>query len=233
AAPARQADQQARQMQIRQLMPPLNELLTPEQTRVARTGTDPDKLALFMSFEGEKRTQVLRALGPQALVRFPELRRQAMAAGQPAFYVNQELIDNKLFRALYSNRQLEEVLVDFWTNHFNVFNGKAQERQLMTSFERDAIRPHVLGKFRDLLLATARHPAMLLYLDNWQSQVPRDDIRLPNGPNGAPLARPGLNENYGRELLELHTLGVDGGYTQQDVIAVARAFSGWTIFDIA
>jgi len=118
-------------------------------------------------------------------------------------------------------------------NHFNVYNGKAQERQLITSFERDAIRPNAFGKFRDLLLATARHPAMLLYLDNWQSQVPRDDIRLPNGPNGAPLARPGLNENYGRELLELHTLGVDGGYTQQDVIAVARAFSGWTIYDIA
>jgi len=232
ATTARQADTQARQLELRRLLPPLNELLTPDQVRVARTGTDAEKLALFMSFDGEKRTQVLRALGPQALVRFPELRRQAMAAGQPAFYVNQELIDNKLFRALYSNRQLEEVLVDFWMNHFNVFNGKAQERQLITSFERDAIRPNVLGKFRDLLLATARHPAMLLYLDNWQSQVPREDIRLPTGPNGVPLPRPGLNENYGRELLELHTLGVDGGYTQQDVIAVARAFSGWTIFDL-
>jgi uncharacterized protein (DUF1800 family) len=155
-----------------------------------------------------------------------------MAAQQPAGYVNQELVDHKLLRALYSNRQLEEVLVDFWMNHFNVFNGKAQERQLLTSFERDAIRPHVLGHFRDLLLATARHPAMLLYLDNWQSQVPRDDIRPPIGPTGTPLPRPGLNENYGREILELHTLGVDGGYTQQDVIAVARAFSGWTIYDI-
>jgi uncharacterized protein (DUF1800 family) len=233
ATVARQADQQLRQMEFRKLMPPLNELLTPDQIRVARTGTDSDKLALFTSLDGEKRTQVLRALGPQALARFPDLRRQSMAAGQPAAYVNQELIDNKLFRALYSSRQLEEVLVDFWMNHFNVFNGKAQERQLLTSFERDAIRPNVLGKFRDLLLATARHPAMLLYLDNWQSQVPRDDIRLPIGPNGTPLARPGLNENYGRELLELHTLGVDGGYTQQDVIAVARAFSGWTIYDVA
>ena len=230
---ARQADQQARQMEFRRLMPPLTDLLTPDQIRIARTGTDADRLALFASLEGEKRTQVLRALGPQALARFPDLRRQSMAAAQPAVYVNQELIDNKLLRALYSNRQLEEVLVDFWMNHFNVYNGKAQERQLITSFERDAIRPNAFGKFRDLLLATARHPAMLLYLDNWQSQVPRDDIRLPNGPNGAPLARPGLNENYGRELLELHTLGVDGGYTQQDVIAVARAFSGWTIYDIA
>jgi len=230
---ARQADQQARQLELRRLMPPLTDLLTPDQIRIARTGSDADKLALFASLEGEKRTQVLRALGPQALARFPDLRRQSMAAAQPAAFVNEELIDNKLLRALYSNRQLEEVLVDFWMNHFNVYNGKAQERQLITSFERDAIRPNAFGKFRDLLLATARHPAMLLYLDNWQSQVPRDDIRLPNGPNGAPLARPGLNENYGRELLELHTLGVDGGYTQQDVIAVARAFSGWTIYDIA
>jgi uncharacterized protein (DUF1800 family) len=233
ATAARQVEQQARQLEIRKLMPPLNELLTPEQTRVAFSGADAERLALFMSLDDEKRAQVLRALGPQALVRFPDLRRQAMAAAQPANYVNQELIENKLSRALYSNRQLEEVLVDFWMNHFNVFNGKAQERQLLTSFERDAIRPNVLGKFRDLLLATARHPAMLLYLDNWQSQVPRDDIRPPIGPNGLPLPRPGLNENYGRELLELHTLGVDGGYTQQDVVAVARAFSGWTIYDVA
>jgi uncharacterized protein (DUF1800 family) len=232
ATSARQADAQARQMEIRRLMPPLNELLAPDQIRTARNGTDAEKLALFNSFDGEKRKQVLRALGPQALVNFTDLRRESMATGQPAAYVNQELVDNKLLRALYSNRQLEEVLVDFWMNHFNVFNGKAQERQLLTSFERDAIRPNALGRFRDLLLATARHPAMLLYLDNWQSQSPRDDIRPLIGPNGAPLPRPGLNENYGREILELHTLGVDGGYTQEDVIAVARAFTGWTIYDI-
>jgi uncharacterized protein (DUF1800 family) len=233
ATSARQADAQARQMEFRKLMPPLNELLTPEQIRTARNGTESEKLALFNSFDDDKRKQVLRALGPQALAGLPDLRREAMAASQPAMYVNQELIENKLMRAVYSNRQLEEVLVDFWTNHFNVFNGKAQERQLITSFERDAIRPNVFGHFRDLLLATARHPAMLLYLDNWQSQSPRDDIRPPVGPNGAPLPRPGLNENYGREILELHTLGVDGGYTQDDVIAVARAFTGWTIYDLA
>src|SRR5262249_1244004 len=126
-----------------------------------------------------------------------------------------------------SNHQLEEVLVDFWMNHFNVFNGKGQERVLLTSFERDAIRPHIFGHFEDLLLATARHPAMLFYLDNWQSQSPRDDIPVP-----ATVRRPGLNENYGRELMELHTLGVDGGYTQADVTAVARAFTGWTIYDL-
>jgi uncharacterized protein (DUF1800 family) len=131
---------------------------------------------------------------------------------------------------VYSSRQLEEVLVDFWLNHFNVFNNKGPARMLLTSYERDAIRPHVLGRFRELLLATARHPAMLYYLDNWQSQAPRED------PPGAPpppanVRRPGLNENYGRELMELHTLGVNGGYTQDDVIAVARAFTGWTIYD--
>jgi uncharacterized protein (DUF1800 family) len=149
-----------------------------------------------------------------------------MAASQPQQLVNTDLIENKLYRAVYSNRQLEEILVDFWFNHFNVFNGKGQDRVLLTSFEKDAIRPHVFGHFKDMLLATARHPAMLFYLDNWQSQAPRDDLPLPQGAR-----RPGLNENYGRELLELHTLGVDGGYTQEDVIAVARAFTGWTIYD--
>jgi uncharacterized protein (DUF1800 family) len=185
-------------------------------------------LALINSFDADKRQKVVRALGPQPFADVPELRREAMAATQPQQLVNAELIENKLYRAIYSNRQLEEVLVDFWVNHFNVFNGKGQDRLLLTSFERDAIRPYIFGHFKDMLLATARHPAMLFYLDNWQSQVPRDD--LPPLPPGA--RRPGINENYGRELMELHTLGVDGGYTQEDVVAVARAFSGWTIYDL-
>jgi uncharacterized protein (DUF1800 family) len=159
----------------------------------------------------------------------PELRREVMMATQPQQLVNSELIENKLYRALYSNRQLEEVLVDFWVNHFNIYNGKGQDRIYLTGFERDAIRPYVFGHFKDMLLATARHPAMLFYLDNFQSQVPRDDLPTLLPVN---LNRPGLNENYGRELMELHTLGVDGGYTQQDVIAVARALSGWSIFDL-
>jgi len=228
---ARQADQQARQLEVRKQMPPLNELLTQEQIRTARTGTDEQKLALFNSFEPEKRRQILRALGPQALIGLPQLRREAMAVNQPQQLVNMDLIENKLYRAIYSNRQLEEVLVDFWVNHFNVFNGKGPIRVLLTSYERDAIRPHVFGHFKDLLLATAHHPAMLIYLDNVQSQVPRDDFPQPIGPNGVPARRPGINENYGRELMELHTLGVDGGYTQDDVIAVARAFTGWTVYD--
>jgi uncharacterized protein (DUF1800 family) len=226
-ANARKAEQEARQKEFRRLMPPLTELLSPEQIRTANGGTADEKRALFDSLDGEKRRLVLRALSPQALAGLPSLRREALSIAQPQVFVNSELIEQKLYRAVYSNRQLEEVLVDFWMNHFNVFNGKGQGRLLLTGFERDAIRPYVFGHFRDMLLATARHPAMLFYLDNWQSQVPRDDFPVPAG-----VRRPGLNENYGREVLELHTLGVDGGYTQDDVIAVARAFSGWTIYDL-
>jgi len=184
-----------------------------------------------------------------------------------------ELSQQRILRAAYSERQLEEVMVDFWMNHFNVFVGKGQVRLYLTEYERDAIRPRVLGKFRDLLGASAASPAMLFYLDNWQSTaapnaptsaqpdrmraqphrrpVMRDPnaIRKPgqsprpfpapdaidstaanaNGARPAAMRRRGLNENYARELMELHTLGVDGGYTQTDVQEVARAFTGWTI----
>jgi len=171
-----------------------------------------------------------------------------------------ELSQQRIIRAVYSERQLEEVLVDFWMNHFNVFVGKGQVRNYLTEYERDVIRPRVFGKFRDLLGATAHSPAMLFYLDNWQSAAPegvattadaernRNAMRrrvpaagMPNGrrrlqdPDGLgrrdiPQQRSrGINENYARELMELHTLGVDGGYTQKDVQEVARAFTGWTI----
>ncbi|MCH7342651.1 DUF1800 domain-containing protein [Pelomonas sp. CA6] len=136
----------------------------------------------------------------------------------------------RLLRALSSPEPLREVLVEFWFNHFNVFSGKSQVSVLVGAYERDAIRPHVLGRFRDLLGATARHPAMLIYLDNVQSVAPgwrpaaRAASALP------PALRPsGLNENYARELMELHTLGVDGGYTQQDVTELARMLTGWTV----
>jgi uncharacterized protein (DUF1800 family) len=227
AAEARKAEQDERQKEMRRLRPPLNELLSQEEIRVATRGSVDEKLALLDSFDAAKRRQVIQALPPQAFSDLPELRREQMAANQPQQFVNNELIEQKLYRAVYSTRQLEEVLVDFWMNHFNVFNGKGQGRVLLTSFERDAIRPYVFGHFKDMLLATARHPAMLFYLDNWQSQSPREDFPAP-----ANVRRPGLNENYGRELLELHTLGVDGGYTQADVTAVARAFTGWTIYDL-
>jgi uncharacterized protein (DUF1800 family) len=148
------------------------------------------------------------------------MREARARAGLPLL----ELSQQKLLRAVYSERQLEEVLVDFWFNHFNVFAGKGQfARFYLTEYEREAIRPYVLGRFRDMLGATAKSPAMLWYLDNWMSAAPAAASRQAQRP-----AR-GLNENYGRELLELHTLGVDGGYTQQDVVEVARAFTGWTI----
>src|SRR5215472_6727955 len=170
-----------------------------------------------------------------------------------------ELSMAKMTRAVYSERQLDEVMVDFWYNHFNVFAAKGADRWLITEYERDAIRPHAMGKFRDLLEATAKSPAMLFFLDNWlsadpvawkklqQEQEARREMRpaiygpfgrarFPQGrpgPNANPNAKQkqerGLNENYGRELMELHTLGVDGGYTQDDVIDVAKALTGWTI----
>jgi uncharacterized protein (DUF1800 family) len=131
----------------------------------------------------------------------------------------------RITRAIASNRQLEEVMVGFWFNHFNVYAQKGAVRWMVPAYEREAIRPHALGRFRDLVLATARHPAMLFYLDNWLST--RADWVVPGGPYAG--RRLGLNENYARELMELHTMGVDGGYTQQDVIEVARCFTGWTI----
>jgi uncharacterized protein (DUF1800 family) len=151
-----------------------------------------------------------------------------------------DIEEAKLLRAVYSERQLEEVLVDFWFNHFNVFAGKGATRNYVSEYEREAIRPYVLGNFRDMLGATAKSPAMLFYLDNWlssseNSQRPMGSPRRGNAArlnNTAPRPQrrsSGINENYARELLELHTLGVDGGYTQQDIVNVAKAFTGWTI----
>ena len=148
-----------------------------------------------------------------------------------------ELMEAKMIRAVYSERQLAEQLSDFWFNHFNIFIYKDTDRWYLIPYERDAIRPHVLGKFRELLEATAQSPAMLFYLDNSSSADPHAFDRLKLHPVRArpgeklpPLGpKRGLNENYGRELMELHTLGVEGGYKQEDVIEVARAFTGWTI----
>lgn len=151
-----------------------------------------------------------------------------------------ELTQEQLLRAVYSERQLQEVMVDFWTNHFNVFWGKGINRYLTSSYIHDVIRPNAMGKFPDLLRATAESPAMLFYLDNWMSVDPQASDRLERvrdrigrfrqqrKPDGQ-KRRTGLNENYARELMELHTLGVDGGYTQKDVTEVARCFTGWTI----
>ncbi len=137
-----------------------------------------------------------------------------------------ELQRAALLRAVYSERQLYELMVDFWENHFSIFANKDDDRYLLTSYDRDTIRPFAMGRFRDLLGATAHSPAMLFYLDNWRSSVARPYPATKTKPAGIDG---GLNENYARELMELHTLGVDGGYTQKDVQEVARCFSGWTI----
>jgi uncharacterized protein (DUF1800 family) len=183
----------------------------------------------------------------------PQQKETLMAINNPQQVVVNELMQAKLLRAIYSERQLEEVMTDFWFNHFNIFIGKGADRYLLTSYERDVIRPHALGKFEDLLVATAKSPAMLFYLDNWLSVGPSSDFALGTPkrvsrrpgyyrrrfPNNFPKERlprqaknkerRGLNENYGRELMELHTLGVNGGYTQRDVTEVARVLTGWTI----
>ncbi|MDH3443434.1 MAG: DUF1800 domain-containing protein [Deltaproteobacteria bacterium] len=158
----------------------------------------------------------------------PRLARERGMNGRMAMagprIVILELQQARLLRSVYSRRQLYEVMTDFWSNHFNIFAAKGAERWLVTSYDRDTIRPHALGKFKDLLRATAQSPAMLFYLDNWLSASPKTRFR--RRPNNR---KRGLNENYAREIMELHTLGVDGGYTEKDVREVARCFTGWTI----
>jgi uncharacterized protein (DUF1800 family) len=212
-----------------------------------------------------------------------EYRRQVTAYYQennlrPPQFLLQELQSQKIIRAVYSERQLQEVMTDFWFNHFNIFWAKNADRNLTTDYEMNVIRPHTMGKFKDLLMATAKSPAMLVYLDNFQSMSP--DAKLPgqvrrlgavrprpgllgggfgnrrlNNPNRneqidremqrdqmtpqqqrqaqrPPVAnrrKPGINENYAREIMELHTLGVEGGYTQKDVQEMARCLTGWTL----
>lgn len=191
---------------------------------------------------------------------------------RPAQQIMQQQISSRIIRAAYSERQLQEVMTDFWANHFNVFSGKAAVRWYIPSYERDVIRPNALGNFKDLVVGTAKHPAMLFYLDNFQSVSPNAQMNnnrgngvlqraVRNGQlnerqrerlrergltdqqidqrferakqmmNNAQRNQRGINENYARELMELHTLGVDGGYTQKDIVEVAKAFTGWTIAD--
>ena len=191
------------------------------------------QLTLADSLRGGKGQEFLEGLNPRQ-------KETLLAMNNPAGVVTGELTQAKLLRAIYSERQFEEVMTDFWFNHFNVFLDKGLDRLMLTSYERDVIRPHALGKFEDLLVATAKSPAMLFYLDNWLSVGPNSPqalgIPLHPGPYWRPNSRPnpnkrrtGLNENYGRELLELHTLSVNGGYSQRDVTEVAKVFTGWTI----
>ena len=194
-----------------------------------------DQRSLAASLKGGKRDEFLEGMDAKQ-------RETLMALNNPQQVVVDELVQAKLLRAIYSERQLQEVMTDFWFNHFNVFIGKGADRYLLTSYERDVIRPHAMGKFEDLLVATAQSPAMLFYLDNWLSVGPNSEIAngIPKRNRRRSRYRPpvvkqakgrrsGLNENYGRELMELHTLGVNGGYTQKDVTEVARVFTGWTL----
>ena len=166
----------------------------------------------------------------------PAQKEVVAALENPQRVVNEELAAQRLTRDIYSNAQLQEVMTDFWLNHFNVFLHKNDETPYyLVSYERDVIRPNALGKFEDLLEATAHSPAMLLYLDNSSSMGPdspaaeRAKERAARNPNAKKAAPEGLNENYARELMELHTLGVNGGYTQADVTQVARVLTGWTV----
>ncbi len=203
-------------------------LLTPGETRMLRQGTPEERKALLAKMDPAQRDAILARLpgGRQEVMNGSDLalRREMIAAQQPNQVVYHDLTDAKLMRAVQSTHQVEELLADFWFNHFNVFYDKGINRMLTSSYEREAIRPHVLGNFKDLLLATSQHPSMLFYLDNWTS-MSEEAAKRGRGKKKAQ----GLNENYARELLELHTMGVDKGYTQKDVTEVARCFTGWSI----
>jgi uncharacterized protein (DUF1800 family) len=238
----------------------------------------PNPGALLRQLEGGRAAQAANqqqnAAGDEARRDEQRERRQKLQALyreydlRPANQLLPQIVANRVLRAVYSERQLQEVMVDFWQNHFNVYAGKAAVRWYVPSYERDVLRPNALGNFKDLLVGTAQHPAMLFYLDNFESVSPnaqmpgrngalmqalqtgslrprqRERLKERYGVNDAQLdarlkqmqgaanrPRRGINENYARELMELHTLGVDGGYSQQDIIEVAKAFTGWTIAD--
>jgi uncharacterized protein (DUF1800 family) len=249
AAKARKAQQDERRAETRRRFPQLQDLLNPNEIPDALSGEEERVVRAVNHVDPERRIELVAILPPKSQAFFPEYRREAGIRRTPRLVASEDLKEARLYRAVYSNRQLEEVLVDYWFNHFNVDStknvGMVQNlgHVLIGSYERDAIRPHVLGHFKDLLLATARHPAMLYYLDNWESVAP-DSFNVgpfaprrgvvngvPNSviPNGLQRFSHGLNENFGREIMELHTLGVKGGYTQADVVAVARCLTGWTV----
>lgn len=208
ALASRQADAQA----IAELL-----LATPKEQRLtALENSPPEKLVNFINLLRPDQRDRLNAEAT------PQEREVFRALVNPPAVVAGELQQAKVIRAIYSQRQLQEVMTDFWMNHFNVYQYKDADVFYTTAYERDVIRPHALGKFYDLLVAVAQSPAMLEYLDNWMSIGPHSQAAGKNGQSG-------LNENYGRELMELHTLGVDGGYTQADVVQMATILSGWTI----
>ena len=233
--------------------------LTYSNETIANTFLQPNQVIQAAIRAGVISRDSLKDVG-KALLR-PEIRQFAQEKGyQPLIELHRQLINQKIIRAAYSNNQLKEVLTDFWFNHFNVSLTKNQSQQFVVTYERDAIRPFVTGQFAEMLLATAKHPAMLEYLDNASSvsndnaqnrqqqrnpgfqrrQAAIDKALEDSARMGNPAAQivmqrrkaEGLNENYAREIMELHTLGVDGGYQQKDVTEVARALTGWTIYPL-
>jgi uncharacterized protein (DUF1800 family) len=206
-------------------------LALPPQQRVARLAAmrQPEFDGFRKALKPQQRIALVAGLNPAQ-------REFVAALENPQRLVVEELAGQRLTRDIYSNAQLQEVMTDFWLNHFNVYLHKNEETPYyLVSYERDVIRPLALGKFEDLLEATAHSPAMLLYLDNSSSMGPdsaaaeRNKEKAARNPGAAKKAPDGLNENYARELMELHTLGVNGGYTQADVTQVARVFTGWTV----
>ena len=236
----------------------------------------PNPGALIRALEGNGANQNAAAQNPEEMTEAQRQERQQKLREyyqkydlRPANQLLPQITSNRVLRAVYSERQLQEVMVDFWQNHFNVFAGKAAVRWYIPSYERDVLRKNALGNFKDLLIGTAQHPAMLFFLDNFESVAPNAqpanpvvgrlqqqlrsgnltpqmrerikanqgltdaqlDQRLKQAQNAGQRQKRGINENYARELMELHTMGVDSGYTQKDIVEVARAFTGWTIDD--
>ena len=200
----------------------------PKKERMAALVKMPvdDRTAFTSYVAGDQRNLLLAEFTPREREIFRAMAGNVNAAGEAA----QELAQAKMVRSILSERQLQEVMTDFWFNHFNVYIGKDGDQWYTTPYERDVIRKNALGKFRDLLLATATSPAMMVYLDNYQSIGPNSPA---NGVNPAnPKSKPGnkgLNENYGREVMELHTVGVNGGYNQADVTSLAAILTGWGV----
>jgi uncharacterized protein (DUF1800 family) len=199
--------------------------LSPDQRLERMVSMKPGQLRGFLKgLTPEERAQLTAGMTPQQ-------KETVVALANPTLLVAGELLQTRLLTDVYSQRQLQAVMTDFWLNHFNVYLKKGQFAPwYLVDYQQNVIAPHAMGKFEDLLLATAKSPAMLFYLDNHSSIGPHSPAALRAQANPAAKNKdPGLNENYARELMELHTLGVDGGYTQKDVTEVAKVFTGWTI----
>jgi uncharacterized protein (DUF1800 family) len=199
--------------------------LSPGQRLDRLVSMKPGQLRGFMKgLTPEERAQLTAGMTPQQ-------KETVVALINPTLLVAGELLQTRLLTDIYSQRQLQAVMADFWLNHFNVFLKKGQFAPwYLADYQQNVIAPHAMGKFEDLLVATAKSPAMLFYLDNHSSIGPHSLAAERAQANPAAKNKDlGLNENYARELMELHTLGVDGGYTQKDVTEVAKVFTGWTI----